>query len=265
MVIKPNLFPLKGVVDIHNEATDFNTILAAVDAGLKAVVLKWPGGGDSTIAAKFANSYFGKKTKFFGGVVLDNAVGGLNPYAVNSCAKNGGKFVWLPVQDAKHHRFWGGTDDHDAVLVIDSNGDLLPEVYEILQVVADNKMILGTGHLSGHEVNEIVKVASQYEISKIILNHPLLLGTNDDYLEKIIRPGVYIEHCYVPNHPKYFDVKLIIDSINRFGFEHSLIGDFGTYFDDPNIADALVAFGMSYADVRKLTLDTPLKIMENLF
>lgn len=263
MKISGGTFSLRGAIDIHCEASDLKIIKNAQISHLKAIVLKWPGGSDSAEAAKYINELTNSTTRFFGGVVLDNAVGGLNPFAVRNSAKKGGIFVWLPVQDAMHHRCWNQIETFNAITVIDENGEILPQVRFVLEEIAENKMVLGTGHLSAAEVKAVVDAACEYEIKKIVLNHPLLIGTNDDELEKILRPGVYIEHCYVPNHPKYFDVNLIIKSIKRFGIDNSLIGDFGLYQNDANIADALICFGMSQSEVDKLSIEMPSKILDS--
>lgn len=38
----------------------------------------------------------------FGGITLNRQVGGINPYAVESALKLGGKVVWLPTQSARN-------------------------------------------------------------------------------------------------------------------------------------------------------------------
>ena len=40
------------------------------------------------------------------GIVLNNVVGGFNPYAVEHTAAMGGKIVWLPTLAAENHLAW---------------------------------------------------------------------------------------------------------------------------------------------------------------
>lgn len=262
MQTKNQTFSLENAIDIHCEFADLISIQNAINVPLKYIILKWPGGPDLTLTASLINKLTNTKTKFFGGIVLDNSVGGLNIHAVQNCAKTGGVFVWLPVKDAKHHRLRNDLELSNSLEIIDNNGDVLPEVKDILEVISENKLNLGTGHISGREILALVKEAENYSIPYIVLNHPLLIGTGDEMLTEIMRPGILIEHCYVPNHPQYFDVNLIINSIKRFGIENSLIGDFGNYDGLPNICDLLLEFGLDIDTVRKLSTDQPFKLLK---
>ena len=51
-----------------------------------------------------ANHYGHLPTKLYSGIVLNNVVGGFNPYAVeHTAAAMGGKIVWLPTLAAENH------------------------------------------------------------------------------------------------------------------------------------------------------------------
>ena len=70
----------------------------------------------------------------FGGLVLNNSVGGLNPAAVKASAEIGGKFVWFPtISYSKMEIDW-------------------VKIEEILQVVAENDMVIGTGHMKPSDI-----------------------------------------------------------------------------------------------------------------
>jgi hypothetical protein len=49
------------------------------------------------------------RTKIFSGIVLNNVVGGINPYAVEHTAAMGGKIVWMPTLAAENHLRWEKT------------------------------------------------------------------------------------------------------------------------------------------------------------
>jgi hypothetical protein len=256
-------FPLKGAIDIHSEASSVEFLRLACAEQLRAVVLKWPGGADSAPAAVFANNSGNGVTKFFGGVCLDRAVGGMNPAAVECSASAGGMFAWMPTVDAIHHRRINHLSEEGAVHVLDSKGRVLPEAKEVLKAVAERGLVLGTGHLSAPEVEALVETAVEVGVKRVVLNHPLLLGFDVECLRRItgLSGGVFIEHCYVPDHPKPFDVGLITAAIESIGAEQSLIADFGMYGKDSNIADALVAYGMPLEQVRHLAINRPATVL----
>jgi Family of unknown function (DUF6282) len=99
------------------------------------------------------------KTKIFSSIVLNNVVGGLNPYAVEHTAAMGGKVVWMPTLAAENHLRWEKTASwaHPAstqkmrpavgVPVLNPNQTVRDEVKEILDIIARNDMVLASGHL----------------------------------------------------------------------------------------------------------------------
>src|SRR5438045_2622022 len=124
--VKPRLFPLKGAVDIHSEIPNGDFLRLARIEGLKDVVIKWPGGADSAPVAEFTNLEKKDGTVFWGGIVLDGTVGGMNCAAVKASASRQGRFVWMPTVDALHHRRINGQSEQATVRIIDEQSKLLP-------------------------------------------------------------------------------------------------------------------------------------------
>ena len=106
-----------------------------------------------------------------GAIALNRAVGGINPLAVEIAAREGARTVWLPTVDSvneSHEREAGGRGSQSKVPVwvklqldlreqgieippvpvVDAHGSPLPEVLEVLGMIARHKMCLATGHLS---------------------------------------------------------------------------------------------------------------------
>lgn len=256
-------YPLAGTVEIHSETASADTMRRAIELGLDCVVLKWPGGPDSTLtAAAFASLLDTGHTRFLGGVCLDLAVGGLNPAAVDTCAEWGGRFVWMPTVDARLHRRRNGPEGKPVVEVLSSDGTLLPKAQQVLERVAHHEMVLGTGHLDIEEVKALIPAARHLGLKKIVLNHPLLLDFPLDLLDELTREGdVLVEHCYIPDHEMRFDVGRIVEAVDRLGWERNLIADFGDFGREVNIADALVAQGMDVATVAHLASDVPRRLL----
>ncbi len=147
------------------------------------------------------------KTKVYSSIVLNNVVGGLNPYAVEHTAAMGGKVVWLPTLAAVNHLEWEKTSNwtHPAstskirpaspVPVTDTNGRLLDATREILDVIAKNDMTLATGHIHARESLVVFEEAKRRGVTKMVLTHPEdIVGASFDDVRAAVELGAYIEH-----------------------------------------------------------------------
>jgi len=108
------------------------------------------------------------EVKVLGAIVLNRAVGGMNPLAVEVAAREGARTVWLPTVDAvneSHEReaprgakvpVWVKLQlelreqgiEIEPVPVLDDGGGVLPETTAVLARIAHHGMVLATGHLS---------------------------------------------------------------------------------------------------------------------
>ena len=87
--------------------------------------------------------------EIFGGIVLNKAVGGINPTAVEAMAleRGGrGRVVYMPTVDAAVR-----VPNSPTAVAVSRNGQLLPEVLEVLRVIAKYDLGLSTGHVSAEE------------------------------------------------------------------------------------------------------------------
>ncbi len=128
----------------------------------------------------------------YGGVVLNYPVGGLNPKAVTTCAKLGGKVVWLPSIDAAHHKRVLG--EPGGIELLSPDGKVLPELHEIIEIIAEHNLILATSHSSTFERMTIIEEARKAGVVKIIVTHPQLNVTRATVREQVemARLGAYI-------------------------------------------------------------------------
>jgi hypothetical protein len=84
-------------------------VLQMSEAGFAAVVTKDHDYAGVATAALIKNHHPELHTKIFSGIVLNNVVGGINPYAVEHTAAMGGKIVWMPTLAAENHLRWEKT------------------------------------------------------------------------------------------------------------------------------------------------------------
>ncbi len=146
-------------------------------------------------------------TKVYSSVVLNNVVGGLNPYAVEHTAALGGKIVWLPTLAAENHLTWEKSSGWQhpaatqkmrhatAVPLLDANGKLRSELLDILDVIASTGMALASGHIHVSETKVVFAEARRRGIERLILTHPEdIVGASLDDAREIADMGAYVEH-----------------------------------------------------------------------
>ena len=118
--------------------------------------------------------------KALGTITLNHAVGGLNATAVEVAARQGARIVWLPTVSSENEIGEVEHADPDgnvpvwvrfelelraagvhprAVPVVDEDGEPLPELLEVIDVVARHDLVLATGHLSRDEIFTVVDAA----------------------------------------------------------------------------------------------------------
>ena len=109
---------LKGAIDPHvhsgpsiaERAIDhLELVREASQAGFAAVVTK-DHDYSGVMAAELIRKHHPElRTRLYSSIVLNNVVGGFNPYAVEHTAAMGGKIVWMPTLAAENHLKWEKT------------------------------------------------------------------------------------------------------------------------------------------------------------
>ena len=222
--------------------------------------------------------------KVFGGLVLNNYVGGLNVYAVDLAVKAGAKIIWMPtLSEANHLAYYGANDfimqthrvplrSQGPGLTICEDDRLKPEVYEILEVIAASEAILATGHVSSREALVLVREASAMGVERILVNHPddrVSAIPQDDQLE-MIRHGAILEQALITTMPGWGDltIKGIVARIRTLGAEHCvLVTDFGqSHHEIPTeglkrFIRELLASGISPEEIHVMLCTNPCRLL----
>lgn len=205
---------LKGAIDLHihagpsvvpREVDAAEMMLEAIEAGYQAFVIKdhfFP----TVITANTVQQHIGNgSVKIYGGIALNNSVGGLNLRAVDVACAMGAKFVWMPTISSKHHiishshglKFpssQGLKLEEEPITYVNEEGELDGRVTQILDYISGSDMILGTGHGSLKEVDTLVSTASRMGIKRILVNHPqYMIGAAFADIVRWASMGAYIE------------------------------------------------------------------------
>jgi hypothetical protein len=207
---------LKGAVDPHvhsgpsiaSRGVDHvELIRQASAAGFAAVVTK-DHDYSGVMTAELIKKYFPElKTKIYSSIVLNNVVGGFNPFAVEHTAAMGGKIVWLPTLAAENHLRWQATANwtHPAstekmrpatgIPVLNGDKSVRDDVKEVLDVVARNDMVLASGHLHVSETWLIFEEAQRRGVKRLVLTHPEdIVDASMNDVKGIAAMGAFVEH-----------------------------------------------------------------------
>jgi hypothetical protein len=206
-----------------------------IDAGMRGLVLK----DQHSLTCNqvyFLRNYIFKDAPLhiFGGLVLNNATGGINPYTVDAAIKYGAKIIWMPTASAKNHIeshsiYFPHTKEkppEEPPLVIqDAEGKLCPEVVAIVKNIAKADIILGTGHLYLKEIKLLVDEAIQQGVKKILMNHPeFMINASIDDMIDLANKGVFIEHSYVVAAKGIITKEYLVEMIRKVCAERTIIG-----------------------------------------
>lgn len=281
---------LEGAIDLHFHATPdlHDRLLDEVEiakearaAGMRALLSK------AHYGINAARMYYVNKAvpgiHTFGGVVLNPAVGGLNPAAVEAAIKFGGKEVWMPsIFSEAHIKHFRGTYKtmpgkvkwpEKGLSILDREGNLLPAVKEILDMIAEANIILGTSHCSAEESRVLIDEALRRGVKKILITHPHneVPNLSREVQLEFTQKGAYLEHCFLPTTPMFFNARIhdVIEVIRLVGPERCVLAtDFGQVFN-PSPVEGLRMFilslmnqGITSAEIDIMVRRNPAKLLD---
>jgi hypothetical protein len=229
---------MQGAIDFHVHADPdpyhsrrldvLDLALQAKEAGMKAVVAKCHHYGTAPLVY-LVNKIVPGFT-LIGSLTLNSEVGGLNPEVVEVAAKSGAKVIWMPTSSSVVDRKKRGSA---GISLVDSGGKLLPSVISILEIIRENNMVLGTGHISIPEIYSVTAEGIRRGV-KVTITHPLNSHFGSvltlEQQKELGKMGAYIEQCFVSCMPVLggMSPKVLVDHIKAVGEEHCILStDFG--------------------------------------
>jgi len=194
---------LSGSIDIHVHSDPDNRprSIDAIDVaklahsrGMRAIVLK--NHYDPTAALAYIVRKEVPGIEVFGGIDLNLTVGGMNPIAVEHMTEvsgGWGRFVWMSTFDAENQVRY--SKENRPFVSVARNGQLLPEVKQVLSVIAKHNLVLATGHVSPDEALLLLREGRQQGVRHMIVTHamnePVLM--NIPQMQEAARLGAFLE------------------------------------------------------------------------
>jgi hypothetical protein len=292
MTIGP-FIDMTGAVDVHVHsepdlfpriADDVGVARHAASLGLRAFSLKCHSERTTTRAYMTMQQVPG--IQVVGGIVLNRAVGGINPAAVEAALQLGGKHVWMPTVDAANHaRTFGSTGAYDkqastvaksgdvGIEVFDDDGKPIDGLLDVLDLTAQYSAILSTCHLSVREIKLLVSTARERGVEKIMITHPFFRVPALDLegLRELVDQGAYAEFGYCTVSPMWNHAPLtrVVEAINALGPERCILMSDAGQRHNPMPAEALRVFaqsvyesGISEEGVERMIKANPLDLLE---
>ena len=218
------------------------------EAGFSGCVLK--GHYDATMG-RAAAAGADLALKVYGGLALNQHVGGINPAAVAAALAMGARVIWMPTADAHSHDAAGpplrlcvqrpelpGTTY--AIPPVDWSA--VPRVRQVLQLIAEADAVLATGHLSVAETAWLLGEAQRANITRLLLTHPsyTVPGMTSAQAAEFTAQGAYAEVTAIQllRQPGC-DAAHLAAFITAVGYDHVVLSSDAGQPDNPAPPDAL--------------------------
>ncbi len=287
----PKVSPAAGVIDMHvhshpdvfgRNLDDIDVAQLAKARGMRGIVLKNHISETASRAALVMKVVPG--IEVFGGIVLNSAVGGVNPNAVEWMHRiygSRGKVVWLPTFESDKHVKTFSKPDAQGLMVA-PNGKVTPEMDAILKIIARENLVLATGHVHAEEVIAVVRRGKELGVKNMLVTHGFtsVPGLSMAQAKEVADMGALIEVCFLqfqagPNAPLTFlthwtqiNAKHVAEAAKQIGAKSLLISsDLGqsaniTHPDGIEVAiNRVKAEGVPDSDVELMLRKNPARLL----
>ncbi|MBU8542672.1 MULTISPECIES: DUF6282 family protein [Roseomonadaceae] len=273
---------MQGAIDLHCHSGP-SVMARAVNheqaleqgaaAGMRAVLFKdhyYPTGPFVDVLKEAGKATIAEP---IGSIVLNNSVGGINPFAVEPAVKTGAKVVWMPTVSAANHIREGHRKSllptkgkmlkQIGLSVLDARGDLLDPVKHVLDIIAEHDVVLSCGHLHISEVWPLFDEAKKRGCNRLLVNHPsYTVGASLSDVKELVSMGAWIEHSicmFIPNRMKVYDEAFLKALIDAAGIDRTFFGSDLGQTNAPlpvegfrQIIGLCLSIGYSPDDIRKM-------------
>jgi hypothetical protein len=286
---------LRGSVDLHvhpapsplpRRVDAVEAAQAAEAIGMRAIVVKSHHHSTVTDVLALGRDLNGLPVKVFGGIALNSAVGGLNPHAVDLALKLGGRIVWFPTigspQHIAHHaahpdlkfpKLAVHVREERPVDVLDENGELRPEVHDIIGLVKEHDAILASGHMAPDRILAVFEAAHAAGVTRLLVNHPnFVVEATHEQGKRFVELGAVIEHslCMYDDRSSFYnwDIDVLLGWIGAVGADRSTLGSDLGQMKNPlpseaftKIVGQLLDAGLAEADVEAMVRTNPARLL----
>src|SRR3984885_4899052 len=272
--------PLSGVIDIHvhcapdsapRKIDAIDLARMAKSRGMRGLVLKNHYEPTASLAYVVRKEVPG--IEVFGGVDLNLSVGGMNPSAVEHMAATtggDGRVVWMSTFDSEQQVRY--SKQNRPFVQISRDGQLLPEVKQVIAVIAKRNLVIATGHPSPEEALLMIREARAQGVKHMVVTHAMIapIHMSDKQMVEAAQMGAYIEFVYngLIGAAKEFSFRDYARAIHFLGVEHCILSSDMGQPDNPLHPDGLVAMfnglkkeGITDAEINRMAKENPARLL----
>ena len=139
---------------------------------MRGIVLK--NHDDSTVGLAAIVQSLVPGLEVFGGIALNRTLGGINPAAVEHVTKvagGRGRIVWMPTFDSENGV--RVNRENRPFVPVARDGALLPEVREVIALIAKTDLALATGHSSPAEALMQLREGRRLGLRRMVVTHAM--------------------------------------------------------------------------------------------
>src|ERR1700674_5235960 len=270
---------LKGALDLHFHmdpwtpdrvrGAGIEEVRAARARGMRGLVIKDHNEPTAPLAYHLRQVVSG--LELYGGVCMNLPNGGINPAGVEFMATQvrgePGRIVWMPAGDtAKEVR--ESKNPNGPFVAVSRDGDLLPDVKQVISIVAKHGLTIASGHVLPEEALMVFREAKRQGAQHMIATHAFDLAgkMTVEQMQEAAKLGAFIE----------FDFRNTLeggrmDAIRKVGPQFCFLSEFWTKVGPPKkyggldgvgaFAEAMRAHGFTDRELDLLFKENPAKAL----
>jgi hypothetical protein len=250
---------LKGAIDLHfhmdpwtpgaqNGQAGIAEVRVAREHGLRGLVIKDHNQPTALLAYHLRQEVPG--IELYGGFVLNRPNGGINPAGVEFMATKikgePGRIVWMPAGDGEKE-VRESKNPNGPFVAVSRNGELLPEVKDVIAIIAKHGLVLASGHIAPVEALMVFREAKRQGVQNMIATHAFDLAgkMTVEQMQEAAKLGAFIE----------FDYRNTleggrVEAIRKVGPQFSFLSEFWTKVTAPKEYGGLDGVGAFAASMR---------------
>src|SRR5581483_5650656 len=207
----------------------------------------------------------------YGGLALNNSVGGLNPIAVDIAGRLGNKVVWLPTVDSANELenvagqrdesklpYWMGIAREmramgiagEWIEVTDSDGKVTEATRQCLELIGKHDMVLATGHIRPAAMEPVCKAAREAGVRRIVITHPEFPTTllSVDQQKALQKYDVYFERCFTTPQSGKISWEHLYENVRQVGASTTILATDLGQSTNPYVDEGLEMFVGRFLD-----------------
>jgi hypothetical protein len=158
--------------------------------------------------------------------------------------------------------------------VFDENGELRPEVHDIIGLIKEHDAILASGHMAPDRILAVFEAAHAAGVNRLLVNHPnFVVEATHEQGKRFVELGAVIEHslCMYDDRSSFYnwDIDVLLGWINAVGADRSTLGSDLGQMKNPlpseaftNIVGQLLDAGLGEADVEAMVCRNPARLLD---